>query len=425
MSVIVIIVAVTILVFRSKYPGYSKTKTGLYYHLYSTGKDTVKAKVGDWVSFDVRYSRHASWQTKFFRTVTSFGKAKIRTDSVLFDSKKAIRKPLFLQLMPSDFKGDMLEGIRMMSAGDSASFIVNADSLFKKTFRMPQVPPFIDSTDVVYCNIFMVSVDSPKKMQQMEVQDINKFVTEKNIKVSPSSTGVYYIEQTAGKGMKIDSGKWVTVNFKESTISGKLIFSSAERGKPMVFEYGKRFGTRGFDEGVGKMLKGGKATFLVPSSMAYGETGNSRSGILPFAPVVYDVEIVDVQTMSEEGMKMQKYLKEHHITAKPTPSGLIYVEKVKGTGVQAAPGKKVSVHYTGTLLDGKEFDSSRKQNKPIEFVLGQGQVIPGWDEAIGMMKVGGKATIVVPSKIGYGSSGKAPIPPDATLVFELELVDVK
>lgn len=110
-----------------------------------------------------------------------------------------------------------------------------------------------------------------------------------------------------------------------------------------------------------------------------------------------------------------------------TASGLIYLNTRKGTGVQAKAGDTVSVHYTGTLTDGTKFDSSRDRGEPIEFALGQGRVIKGWDEGIAKMRVGDQAILVIPSAIGYGSrgAGGGQIPPDATLIFIVELVDIK
>jgi len=109
-----------------------------------------------------------------------------------------------------------------------------------------------------------------------------------------------------------------------------------------------------------------------------------------------------------------------------TASGLEYTEVVAGTGVQASAGKMVKVHYTGKLTNGTVFDSSYKRGEPIEFKLGVGQVIKGWDEGIALMKVGGKATLTIPADLGYGARGAGGvIPPNATLVFDVELVDVK
>src|SRR6476620_4542774 len=109
-----------------------------------------------------------------------------------------------------------------------------------------------------------------------------------------------------------------------------------------------------------------------------------------------------------------------------TPSGLIFLVTRKGTGAQAKAGDMVSVHYTGTLTDGTKFDSSRDRGEPIEFGLGQGRVIKGWDEGIAMMHVGDQAILVIPPDIGYGQrgAGGGVIPPDATLIFIVELVGI-
>jgi peptidyl-prolyl cis-trans isomerase A (cyclophilin A) len=109
-----------------------------------------------------------------------------------------------------------------------------------------------------------------------------------------------------------------------------------------------------------------------------------------------------------------------------TESGLRYQFIQKGEGKQAQAGKTVSVHYEGSLESGKVFDSSYPRKKPIEFKLGQGQVIEGWDEGIQLLRVGDKARFVIPSDLGYGSRGAGgAIPPNATLIFDVELMDVK
>lgn len=109
-----------------------------------------------------------------------------------------------------------------------------------------------------------------------------------------------------------------------------------------------------------------------------------------------------------------------------TASGLRYKMIQKGNGAQAVKGKTVSVHYQGSLENGQVFDSSYKRKQPIDFQLGVGQVISGWDEGIALLQVGDKARFVIPSHLGYGSRGAGGvIPPDATLIFDVELMDVK
>jgi FKBP-type peptidyl-prolyl cis-trans isomerase len=111
-------------------------------------------------------------------------------------------------------------------------------------------------------------------------------------------------------------------------------------------------------------------------------------------------------------------------TMTKTQSGLAYQDKVVGTGATATAGKTVSVQYTGWLPDGTKFDSSRDRNEPFDFPLGAGHVIPGWDEGVAGMKVGGRRLLVIPPALGYGPSGTGPIPPNATLVFDVELLNV-
>jgi len=116
------------------------------------------------------------------------------------------------------------------------------------------------------------------------------------------------------------------------------------------------------------------------------------------------------------------------ISGKPksTPSGVQYWDTKVGTGKEATAGRKVSVHYTGWLTNGKKFDSSRDRDEPFDFVLGAHQVITGWDEGVAGMKVGGKRQLRIPPAAGYGKNGAGNvIPPNAVLIFDVELLDVK
>jgi len=109
-----------------------------------------------------------------------------------------------------------------------------------------------------------------------------------------------------------------------------------------------------------------------------------------------------------------------------TESGLQYLDLVVGTGRQAELGDTATVHYTGWLADGKKFDSSVDRKEPFSFRVGAGQVIKGWDEGVGTMKVGGKRKLIIPSQLGYGARGAGNvIPPNATLTFDVELLGLR
>lgn len=109
-----------------------------------------------------------------------------------------------------------------------------------------------------------------------------------------------------------------------------------------------------------------------------------------------------------------------------TASGLKYVDEIVGSGASPKPGQMVTVHYTGTLEDGTKFDSSVDSGQPYNFKIGTGTVIRGWDEGVMTMKVGGKRKLIIPPNLAYGASGRPPkIPPNATLVFDIQLLGVQ
>jgi FKBP-type peptidyl-prolyl cis-trans isomerase FkpA len=128
------------------------------------------------------------------------------------------------------------------------------------------------------------------------------------------------------------------------------------------------------------------------------------------------------QLQASEADDLRMYLERKNISTKPNPSGLIYIETAKGSGAKAKVGQKVTVNYSGYLLNGKKFDSSFDRGTPFDFTLGKGEVIAGWDEGVAMMNVGTTATFIIPSILGYGSNGSGEIPPFAPLVFEVQLL---
>ena len=139
---------------------------------------------------------------------------------------------------------------------------------------------------------------------------------------------------------------------------------------------------------------------------------------------IFDKELEKLEKQAAE--KAKEAIDALKKGAKVTSSGLAYKIIKKGTGAKAEAGKTVSVHYTGKLSNGTKFDSSYDRNQPIEFELGRGRVIKGWDEGISLLNVGSKATFIIPPDLAYGARGAGGvIPPNATLIFDVELVEIK
>jgi len=229
-------------------------------------------------------------------------------------------------------------------------------------------------------------------------------------------------------------------------LDGSMVYSSIDANYPGSFEYGKQFDTEGFMQAMGMMRQGDEVELIIPSALAFGEAG--RQGMIePYTALHYFVRLTNVRTKAENdleieakrkneeaqkvALKMQeastlaKYIADNEITVEPTASGMYFISTLDGEGEQAVAGNKVKVHYTGTLLDGTKFDSSVDRDAPFEFVLGQGQVIKGWDEGIAMLKVGGKATLILPSSLAYGErSAGAIIKPFSPLKFDVELLEI-
>ena len=142
---------------------------------------------------------------------------------------------------------------------------------------------------------------------------------------------------------------------------------------------------------------------------------------------IFDKELEKLEKQAaEKAKKAKETIDALKKGAKVTSSGLAYKIIKKGTGAKAEAGKTVSVHYTGKLSNGTKFDSSYDRNQPIEFELGRGRVIKGWDEGISLLNVGSKATFIIPPDLAYGARGAGGvIPPNATLIFDVELVEIK
>lgn len=274
----------------SQHEGYKKADNGLHYKFFVENKDSLKPKEGDGIAFKYIFKLKSK-------------------DSVLVNSSQVSQDGTGITkfIMPkSSFVGSLEDAMMMMAKGDSASFVVSADSFYLKTQRQPQLPPFIKPGDFLVVDIKMVDIktkaelDANQKMQQQELAKIEQ----------------------------------------------------------------------------------------------------------------------------DQKAQYEKYLADNKVTTAPTASGLIFIETAKGKGGHPSITDEVTVHYTGTLLDGTKFDSSYDRKEPAKFPLNA--VIPGWTEGIQLMTKGSKAKLIIPQQLAYGPQGAGQtIPPYASLIFEVELIDYK
>ncbi len=292
---------------KSPYPGYDFNENGVYSKFYKHDDKGVSPKEGDMV-----------------RLVMSYKNSK---DSVLFDSKgkgnPTGKNYIEFPLNKSTFKGSFEDALSMMSVGDSASFMISADSVYLKTFKVKEMPKYIVKNTML------------------------------------------------------------TFDAKLEKITSKAEVDAERKKKE-----------------------------------------DERNALLQ-------------ERKKAEPAELAKYLDENKVTAKPTSTGLYYIEKTKGKGAHPTKGCKVKVAYTGRLLNGTVFDTSDKETakkagpgvyderrpyEPIEFPLDMQQVIPGWDEGLKLMAPGAKGQFIIPSSLAYGEQGGGPIPPYSSLVFDVELI---
>jgi FKBP-type peptidyl-prolyl cis-trans isomerase len=267
---------------------------------------------------------------------------------------------------------------------------------------------------------------------------------QKAVKYSKSkTTGLSYVMHKSNKGPKLKLDDVVTLNLKYITSKDSLVFDSWKMGKPIQLKIAKSSFKGDLMDGLTLLTVGDSASFLINADSLFTKTfGAPRPAFIDSSSFLsFTVKVISTTTDAalkaeelkaekENAMKenevIAKYIADKQMTPSKSSTGLMYVISEPGTGEQAQAGKTVKVHYTGRLLDGTKFDSSLDRNEPIEFKLGQGMVIKGWDEGIALLKVGGKALLIIPSDLAYGSRGAGGvIPPFSPLTFEVELVSVQ
>jgi FKBP-type peptidyl-prolyl cis-trans isomerase len=256
----------------------------------------------------------------------------------------------------------------------------------------------------------------------------------KNADVVELASGVNYANDSLGTGREAKLGNLVSVHFrawvikdstniykdwsKDSSRQAATIGSSIEMGQPVKFKLGDSAFIKGVDEAIVGMKIGGTRTIIIPAKCAYGELG--------FGPVPPNSSLkVVINLMDARDPIVAKSWEIDSTKIITSKSGLKYVILQPGTAEKADSADLVTVHYTGFLPTGKIFDSSVERDEPFKFRLKLQPVIPGWEEGIQMIGKGGKAKLIIPPALGYGAVPVGSIPPNSTLIFDVEVLDVE
>lgn len=285
----------------SQFDGYKKAENGLHYKFFTETEGAKKVEVGDGV-------------------VVRYVISKESNDSVIIDSKRVSRDGSgFAQfaLNESSFKGSFEDGLMMMGAGDSASFIISADSFFLRTNGEMALPAGFKPGEHVK-GIFKIKevlnkaqmeekrkkaeADRAVQMKAMEAQeqvDREKYLADNKITVKPSESGLYFVQVKKGNGgASPKPTDVITANYSGMFLNGEVFDSSEQHGEPLVYPLNQL--VPGWIEAFSKMKKGEKAKIVVPSSLGYGAQGNSR--IPPFSTLVFDIELIDFKANDQAAM---------------------------------------------------------------------------------------------------------------------------
>jgi peptidylprolyl isomerase len=296
------------------------------------------------------------------------------------------------------------EGVGMMKPGGKAKLILPADLAFGEQ-GYGSVPP----NSQIVMEVELLSVEPAPVPSKVTDEQLTK-----------TTSGLQYYDLEMGEGAEATKNSTVSTNYTiwVKTDEGYNYIDQSPADSPLSFVLGRGDTVfPGWEEGATGMKVGGKRLLVIPPELALGTEGNS---VIPAnSTLVMEIELTDVK-------EPQVATKVEEADYTTTQSGLKYYDLKTGTGDSPKTGQTVVVNYTGWLEDGTQFDSSIDRGEPFSFVLGEGSVIPGWEEGVATMKVGGKRQLVVPPDLGYGDQGAGGlIPPGATLIFEIELLEIK
>lgn len=408
-----------------KYPGYKKTQSGLYYKFHHRDASATQPQLTDFMRVEMKCYLH---------------------DSLYYDWQ-GTQHEVYTQLQEPIFAGDLQEAYAMMHVGDSASFYVKADSIaalyYEQDPNAVGLAPEdyfryeVKLVDVKTAEEFQASIEKMKEAMKMESRKaLEDYVANNNVNVTPESSGVYIIPLEKGKGRCPVKGEKVELDFSATLLNGQPVGSTFDSPEKFSFVLGEGYTIPGWEVIVPKMHLGERVKAIIPFDMAYGE--HSVGEIPAYANLVYDIKLLKITTAAElqaEAEKAMKalreeseraffeYLKANNITDF-TASGLFYAKSEVTEGAQPQKGQTARIKFDASYLDGKPLGDSEQLGGQYDLVYGEGKVLKGLEEGVGLMRVGEKARFVLPYTLAYGANPYGNIPAYSNLVFDVELLDV-
>jgi peptidylprolyl isomerase len=304
----------------------------------------------------------------------------------------------------SDLLAGWEEGLSMMKAGGKAKMVLPPELAFGA-----------EGSTGIPANAQIVF-----EVEVLEIEPAPQPVSIDESEYTTTETGLQYADIKVGAGIEAVENGSISTGFTiwVKTDLGYDYITASDEETNVDFVIGRHDTVfPGWEEGVTGMKVGGIRQLVIPPDLALGSTG---VGDIPAnSTLVMEIELLDAkEPLTPTSVDQQDYT--------TTSSGLKYYDLKVGTGATPESGQTVVVNYTGWLEDGTMFDSSLARNEPFSFVLGEGNVIVGWDEGLSTMQVGGKRQLIIPPELAYGADGAgSSIPPNATLIFEIELLEIK
>lgn len=374
-------------------------------------------------------------------------------DSLFYSSEYEEGGTIEFELTKSSFVGDMMAGLLNMHLNDSATVAFLIDSMCIKTLGMDAVPDYLTAGMPIYIDMRLkgiitaeeVAAQQDFELQMMKQNDEDRlamyYSDEKN-KITKSGLIILSVK---GKGRGAKVGEILMINFNLLDLDGDTLLDLFDR-EPVAVRCGDLELGEGFAEAMKYVPEGGEGHFVIPSALAFDSIGLENS-IMPYTSLVLNVRNTSILTqeeyeaeqkkkyeaeeaenqkrLEEEPARIEKFIKEHNVNVAPSASGVYYLEIETGDGPVVDNGDIVTIHYNLYNIEDKLIESSFGSD-PLQFVYGNNEMVPGIEEALGNMRVGGKATLIIPSTMGFGDVAiDKELPANSTVIFDIELIDVQ